>query len=355
MSTEHGPVAGQATLPELSAHRVDEIEAGLFAAIAADREQARRRRRRRAGWWATAGAAAVVVVVAAVVSPAVTPLVSGGDTAGVALEEPAAQIPSAPELGRAELQDAGVSGTMTDADRTVISTGSATVRVADVADAADRVGRAAAEAGGHVEAMRIGADGSIPVDPATGRFEGAIAPVPAPGAWVTVRLPADDLEPFMADLGELGEVVETAINRQDVTTETIDLTARVEATEASVERLAALMAQAQNVGDLIAAESALADRQAMLESYRQQLQWYTDQVEMSTLTVTLEPDVVPVTADPAGFGDGLLAGWHGLVAAANGVVVALGFLVPWLAVAAVAAGIVVLVVVIVRRTRRRRD
>jgi hypothetical protein len=59
----------------------------------------------------------------------------------------------------------------------------------------------------------------------------------------------------------------------------------------------------------------------------------------------------PVAADPAGFGDGLAAGWNGLVATLNGVVVALGFLLPWLVVLGAAA---VLAWWITRALRRRR-
>ncbi|MFZ8393369.1 DUF4349 domain-containing protein, partial [Staphylococcus aureus] len=55
-------------------------------------------------------------------------------------------------------------------------------------------------------------------------------------------------------------------------------------------------------------------------------------------------------ADPAGFGDGLVAGWNGLIATLNGVVIGLGFLLPWIVVAAV----VVLIVWGVRRIVRKR-
>jgi hypothetical protein len=74
---------------------------------------------------------------------------------------------------------------------------------------------------------------------------------------------------------------------------------------------------------------------------------------MSTLSVTVVPDVEVVTADPAGFGDGLAAGWNGLVATLNGIVVAIGFLIPWLAVAAVAALVVWGIVRLVRGRRRQ--
>ena len=74
---------------------------------------------------------------------------------------------------------------------------------------------------------------------------------------------------------------------------------------------------------------------------------------MSTLTVTLTEPVETVEADPAGFGDGLAAGWNGLVATLNGIVIAIGFLIPWLLVIAVIGGIVWGIVTLVRRRKTR--
>ena len=109
------------------------------------------------------------------------------------------------------------------------------------------------------------------------------------------------------------------------------------------------MGKAGSVADLITAESALSERQAELDSYRQQLESLEGQVAMSTLTVSLVTSTEVAEADPAGFGDGLATGWSGLIATLNGLVVAIGFLIPWIAVLAIIGGIVWLIV----RARRR--
>ena len=167
-------------------------------------------------------------------------------------------------------------------------------------------------------------------------------------------MPSDQLDSVVSELSDLGEVTASSINRQDVTEQTIDLRARVAAEQASVDQLTALLAQAQSVSDLVAIESALAERQANLESYQQQLEYLDGQVAMSSLTVTLVPHSEPVEADPAGFTDGLAAGWNGLVATLNGIVIALGFLIPWIVVVGIAALIVWWIVRIVRRRPTRR-
>lgn len=354
------------TLPDLSDRRRDEIESALFAQIAserrdalADAERARARAARRGRVWMGAAAAAAFVAVAAVIAPQLT-AVTGGGGSSISAEQPATiegardqslslpdQVAGAAEGAIVDGVDAGLDA----GDREIIATASATLAVEDARAAAATITQLAADAGGYVESLSIG--GSTAVADDTG---GVIAPdrsapiAPSAGAWITVRVPADQLTATIADLSALGEVTASQVDRRDVTTEAVDLRARVTALEASVARLTALMGEATSTADLIAAESALAARQSELDSLRQQLTYLDSQVGMSTLTVTLTEPAPTATADPAGFGDGLAAGWSGLVASLNGLVIAVGFLLPWVAVIA----LVVLVVWGVRRLVRRR-
>lgn len=368
MNSQHQ--GASASLPEISPQRIDEIENALFADISRERAATTARRAHRGRLWIAGGAAAAVVAVAAIIAPSIGPLVSGsggasdssafapsdqsGGDSGVALESPteldtgqAGSEAVSPESGaRDSLMTEGAP------DRDIITTASATVTVEDVEAAARMIGNSAVARGGYVESMNLRGDAAAEVDPNTGVTSDMMPypyPYPPGDTWVTVRVPADQLTGLVEELSDVGEVTATSVNRQDVTEQTVDLEARIEAAQASVDRLTALMAQAASVADLIAAESALSERQALLESYQQQLEMLETQVAMSTLTVTLVTDVEPVTADPAGFGDGLAAGWNGLVATLNGIVVALGFLLPWLVVAGVAALIVWAVVRLVRR------
>jgi hypothetical protein len=347
-------------LPPLGDDRVAAIERDVFARIAAERR--RQRQRRRIGW-SLGGAAAAVVVVAAVIAPAVlstlpgaadqstavAPVSDGGGTESATIPE------SAPDGRAASGGAAGEDLSAPGAGREVISTGSANVVVDDVAGAADAIARDAQDRGGYVESLSVGADGSVIGGAEDGsemlRYPG---PVPGDGGWVTVRIPADQLDAAIARLPEVGDVTSSTVSRQDVTDQAVDVRARIAAGEASVTRLTELMAQAADVADLIAAESALAERQAALESDRQQLASLEGQIELSTLTVQLVPRSVPVEADPAGFTDGVAAGWNGLVATLNGIVIALGFLLPWLAVLALAGAVGWGIVRLVRRARRRR-
>jgi len=355
--------AEDVTLPDLSAERVDEMEDVLFRAIASDRAEQhvvqRRRRVRRGRLWLTGAAAAVVIVAAAAIAPALTQ--PGMLTASEPMSDRnLPEIAPAAEPGvftgavpdSAEQDGGGVRGVDSSGEqiREIVATASASVRVDDVSRAADRIGDAARAAGGYVESMSVGHEGRVFERGEIG-LDGAVMPVAPSDAWVTVRVPADRLGEVMADLADVGDVLASRIARDDVTSHAVDLRARVRALEASVERLTALMSEAESTADLLAAESALAQRQSELESYRSQLESLDDRVAMSSLGVSLTATAPPVSTDPAGFGDGLLAGWNGLVATVNGIIVGVGFLLPWIGVLVVAGAVVWLVVRIGRRPR----
>ena len=338
-----------------SAEQAARMEKAVFGRI---RSEVDRRRRRRRGVWMSAAAAVAVVALAAIVSPAV---ISGiGDTSGSSVsvaDVPAfvgGAMPGVNEGGQASDTAAGSDGsagsgagkTATDAgsSREIVATASLALTVDDPAAMTNRVAELATGAGGYIESMSVnGATSS------TGSDDAQYMPYGS-DTWVQVRVPADQLEAVLGEASGLGKVTSSSVNRSDVTDLAVDLRARISAAQTSVDRLTQLMAQATSTADLIAAESALAERQATLESEQQQLTALESQVALSTLTVTLTKTPSAVAADPAGFGDGLAAGWNGLVATVNGIVVGLGFLLPWLVVAAV----VLLVVWSIRRVRRAR-
>ncbi|CAN7299531.1 DUF4349 domain-containing protein [Microbacterium foliorum] len=341
-------------LPELTDAAVARIEKAVFDDIAAERPRrapaaagARHRRRR---WMTGAGIAAAFVVGVLVTAPILTAVggsatssAEGGDMVVTEESRTGSADQGAPGAATDSAESAPAVGDVAVTDREIIATANATVEVKDIADAADTIGALAESRGGYVESTEIGK--SVAVD-------GASEPAPSdPGyGWISIRVPSADLAAVIDELATSGEVLSSSISKQDVTSTAIDLRARVDATRASVQRLTELMSQTGTVAELIEAEVALTDRQGQLESYEQQLASLEDQVAMSSLTVELTRTTPPTTADPAGFSDGLLAGWNGLVVSVNALVIAVGFILPWIAV----AGVVVLVIWLIRRARRTR-
>ena len=225
-------------------------------------------------------------------------------------------------------------GAAVDADRQVITNASASLAVDDPAEGAQRVSELVEAAGGRVDERTEQA--------ATGDDQDA-------SADLVLRVPADALTDVLADLEELGEVASVSVSRSDVTGQAVDLDARISALQTSVTRLQALLDEAPTTEALLAAEGALSGRQEQLESLQSQRALLADQVELSTLRVHLQPPGVAPPGGPDGFVDALGTGWNALVSTAGAAVVALGVLLPWMAVAAVLA---VAVVVPLRRARR---
>ncbi|MFI6312591.1 DUF4349 domain-containing protein [Nocardia fusca] len=171
-----------------------------------------------------------------------------------------------------------------------------------------------------------------------------------PHANLVVRIPATDTDAFIDGLSDLGEITQVSTNRDDVTLQWQDLDARITALRASVDRLRDLMARAANTADLIAAEEALADRQAELDSLTGQRRYLDDQISLSTLTVDIESTAEQTIEDgPANFWDGVVDGWNSLLAWLKGAVVFIGQVLPWLVFLALLGAIVGAVVGLARR------
>lgn len=169
-------------------------------------------------------------------------------------------------------------------------------------------------------------------------------------ATLTARIPQDNLAAFLDDVKDVGEVQNLSINSTDVTMQVVDVQARLDALEASLDRLRALQAEANTVTDLVSIESELAARQAERDSLVSQLEYLQDQVAMSTVSFTLLPEVSVGVTEPD-FLRGLSNGWNALLGLGAGFITAIGFALPFLIVAAVIGAL--LGVVIGARRRRR--
>jgi hypothetical protein len=215
-------------------------------------------------------------------------------------------------------------------DRELITTGNATLAVEDPFEAAEQIADLVEEAGGRVEA----------------RDERAATDDEPGSASMTLRIPADRVSATLDALDELGEVRDRHVETVDVTGTAQDLDARIEALRTSTDRLRELMAAADRTSDLIEIERELSTRQAELDSLVSERSRLSDEVAMSTLRVEIVAESSPAAqARPDGFLGGLSAGWGALVNTFNVVVLVLGAITPWLAL----AGVVLLVVVGVRR------
>ena len=239
--------------------------------------------------------------------------------------------------------------------RQVISTGTVSITADDPIEAAADAVEIVEDAGGRIDSRseQPATDDETRADDAS---DSSIYPgpgLPAPSAQLVVRIPSEKLTSTLDEIKKLGKVESVAIDANDVTAQSRDLESRITALSASVDRLIGLLAGATTTKDLIDIETALSTRQAELESLESQQRSLVDQVDLSTVSIAFGSVASAPVERPSDFFSGITAGWQTLVAFVGGVLVALGFLLPWLIVLAVIGTVVLLIAR--RRTRRRRQ
>lgn len=230
------------------------------------------------------------------------------------------------------------SGSAATADRSVVVTGTVTVTSPHPLTAAEKAITIVETAGGRVD----------------GRTETAAHDGDAGSATLVLRIPAAKLTPTLDALKKLGRADQVQIDATDVTTQTQDLGARIDALRTSVTRLLELEARATDTTNLIAIETAISDRQGELESLEAQQRGLNDQISMSTITLELRSDAAAPPVKPSDFLTGLGTGWAAFLGFWAAVLVAVGVLLPWVVFAGIGVAVVLLVVRAVRRRETAR-
>ncbi|MEO7268040.1 MAG: DUF4349 domain-containing protein [Knoellia sp.] len=152
---------------------------------------------------------------------------------------------------------------------------------------------------------------------------------------MTISVPAASLDATIALIEKVGDVQVRNSSSEDVTGTYVDTEARVKSMTTSVARIRELLSKATNVGDLIALENELSQRQAELDALTAQLANLKDSVSMSPISISLSTDdFEPVAA--GGFLSGLKSGWKAFTASVAVLVTAVGAVLPF----AVAIGVV---------------
>ena len=123
-------------------------------------------------------------------------------------------------------------------------------------------------------------------------------------ASYTIRIPSEQLDQFVDIVSELGNVTQKNESVEDVTLQYVDVESRKKALETEQERLLELLAQAENMEDLLAIESKLSDVRYELENYGSQLRLLDNQIDYSTVNVDVdEVERVTDTGEKSFFGE----------------------------------------------------
>ena len=174
-------------------------------------------------------------------------------------------------------------------------------------------------------------------------------------ASLTLRIPAGSLDDFLADVKQIGSLKNLETSAQDVSANYYDTESRKTIYEAQRERLTELLAQAEDVADIIEIENSLADLQYKIENLQGSLNRWDSYSETSVVNLTLREIAVSEdkaeTGLPARLGDAVKTSIRDAGEFFSDMLIFLVLALPYLAVAAVVTTIVALCV---RRRRRRK-
>jgi hypothetical protein len=173
-----------------------------------------------------------------------------------------------------------------------------------------------------------------------------------PTSYLEARIPSATLDKTLSAISAIGTVQETSVYTVDVSLQKIDLDARIQVLSAAIERLGQLLGEASTTSDLVAIETALAERQAELDSLTSQRSYLSDQTLFATISITLATPADATPKDPDGFFDGIEQGIAGILAFFAGAIVWAGILLPWLGLVLIAIVLIAVIRTLVRRRRK---
>ena len=167
----------------------------------------------------------------------------------------------------------------------IIKTGDISVEVEDVAAALTEVRTLAQQVGGYVGGSQAG--------------------TLEQSATLTLRVPAERFEETLVRIREMGgTVVGESTQEQDVTSQVVDLEARIDNLTASEASYRVLAERAQAVDDVLAVQSRLDEVRGQIEQLQAQLDNVSGQAALSTLVVRIVPVAAAVEAQTSGWDPG---------------------------------------------------
>ena len=115
---------------------------------------------------------------------------------------------------------------------------------------------------------------------------------------MTLRVPVANFNALIADAQRLGKTIQLTSTGQDVTSQYVDLQARIDSLQTARTQFEQILAKAQTIGDILAVESQISDLQTQIEQLQGQFQVLDNQATYSTLTVHLDEATKPAPAPP---------------------------------------------------------
>ena len=149
--------------------------------------------------------------------------------------------------------------------------------------------------------------------------------------WLQLRVPAEKFDLALRDLRSVGKVTSESISGQDVTSQFVDLNARLRTWRAQEAVLLRLMSQATTIGDTLRIQDQLQPVQFKIEQIQGQLRVLNNQTALATIRVGIREGAPPVPPRTTPL-PSLARAWNlamaGFLGVVYSVVIGLGYLIP---------------------------
>ena len=232
------------------------------------------------------------------------------------------------------------ANTLEDSERKIVYTASVSIETDTFEDSSDTIQQLVDEAGGYIASSSLRGN--------TGRGSRSVS--------YSCKIPAEHYKRFLESLSGTGNVYRVNQYTDDITTQYVDVEARLSTLENQRKRLEELASEAEDIDTLLSIETQLGEVQYQLESYTAQMRTLQNQVSYSTVDIDLS-EVANVSEGTA-FGTRVKAAfggsWDTFVAAVQGLIIALIYLLPGLVVLAVILAVVIPLVIRHKRKERAR-
>lgn len=107
-------------------------------------------------------------------------------------------------------------------------------------------------------------------------------------AYYTIRVPADQFQNLLTQVGELCHVVRQEAGQENISEQYYDVESRLVTQQTKLERLQTLLSQAETMEDIITIESAISETELAIEQLTGTLRKYDSLVDYSTVNISLE-------------------------------------------------------------------
>ncbi len=120
-----------------------------------------------------------------------------------------------------------------------------------------------------------------------------------PGASMTLRVPVASFETLLAFVQKLGTATSVTTSGQDVTSQYVDLQARIQSLQDARTQYQQILAKATTISDILSVEQQLSTLQTQIEQLQGQLNVLDNSATYSSLSVTVTEKAAGGAAAPA--------------------------------------------------------